>query len=240
MTVGTPGSCQRCPTAPFSTLPPTLILPRLKAGLQHLSWEPHGTLVPGSSGLMALVASGQASLPRAPAALQMPPAGPTFLAEQGVVGLLHQDPPRLWGSSSRASQEKGPAVPSRPPGSGLQPRLGLGAAPLSVLPLHLSSCGHPGAKPTPLSSTVTHLTCTNRGFIMVSTRPCAGTAGISWPQSSLELSASVLTVMFTCPVDARETLSVHGNPQPTLQPHRLAPALGLCGGLAGLRWGSPG
>lgn len=112
--------------------------------------------------------------------------------------------------------------------------------PLPVLPLHPKGCPDPVPKPIPLSSSITHLTCTSKGFIKVSTRPWAGTTGISLPQSSLELRASVLTVIFTSPADASGTLSPHGASQPAPQPHGFASALGLCVGLAGLGWGSPG
>lgn len=71
------GDAQLPPAWPHGTLAlplPAPTLHGLKAGLQHLSWEPLGTLSLGSSGLVALMTSGPASLPHIPVALPDTPS----------------------------------------------------------------------------------------------------------------------------------------------------------------------
>lgn len=66
----------------------------------------------------------------------------------------------------------------------------------------------------------------------MSTRPWAGTRGSSLPQGSVELRASVLTVMFTSPAGANKSLSPQGAPKPEYSPLGLGWGwLGWVGGV---------
>lgn len=231
MTVGMLSSSWPSPMAPLPT--PFLLQPSMGS---RLGWDISAKSIYGPWSLAPLawwplLPVAKRPCPMAPQHCQTPPAGPTFLAEQRVVCLLHQDPPGLWGRSSTKSQLEGTRC--GPQGHACSPGSGLGAVPLLVLLLHPKGCLDPVPKPIPLSSSTTHLTCTSKGFITVSTRPWAGTTGISLPQSSLVLRASVLTVMFTSPADASGALSPHGAPPA----HTAAPQACISpGALCGAGW----
>lgn len=190
---------------------PALTLHGLKAGSGYLSQELLGTLVLGSSGLVALVTSGQASPPHIPMALPDIP-GRSYLP--GRAGSCAPSPPGSPRAVGKQYQSRSEGTSRVSLGHACSPGSGLGAVLLPVLPLHPKGCSDPVPKPIPLSSSITRLTCTSKGFITVSTRPWAGTTGISLPQNSLELRASVLTVMLTSPADASRVLSPHRVPPP--------------------------
>lgn len=110
------GHVQLLPARPHSTLAhtlPALTLQGLKAGLGHLRQKCLWTLVLGSSGLVALATSGQASLPHIPTALPDTPGQSYLPVRAGSCAPSPPGSPRLWGSSIRVGQEKGPAVSPR-------------------------------------------------------------------------------------------------------------------------------
>jgi len=193
-----------------------LTRPGLKAELGHLSREPlqtHGcpwVLWPGGfhdqwPTVPAPHPHGTARHPR--------PVLPSWQSRE-LCAFSTRIPPGCGETASEIVRRRDQPCPPVPLGVACSLGSGLDAVPLPVLPLHPEGCLEPVPKPIPLSSSITCLTCTSKGFITVSTRPWAGTTGISLPQSSLELKASVLTVMFTSPADTRGVLSPHGTPSP--------------------------
>lgn len=106
---------------------PAPTLHELKAGLGHLSQEHLWTLVLGSSGLVALATSGQASLPHGPTALPDPSSW-SYLPGRAE-SCVPSPPGSPQAVGKKQHQESVGRDSLWPPGSCLQPRLRAGCCP---------------------------------------------------------------------------------------------------------------